>query len=170
MFGEVLEQDPAGPVDDALRSTGGSRRVENVQRVVEGQSHELGPVRRVVGQEVGQGGRPVRERASCLQLIGVGNYNNPREGGHPVGEVGQPGGDVVIPAGVVVSVGCEQHHRFDLAEPVQHSINPEVGGGGGEHGAQRRGGQHHRVGLGNVGEPSCHPVARSNPGFPQCAL
>jgi hypothetical protein len=37
---EVLEQDPALPVDDRLRQAGGAGRVEHPQRVVEGDALE----------------------------------------------------------------------------------------------------------------------------------
>ena len=67
---EVLEQDPALPVHDRLRQAGGARRVEDPQRVVEGDAVErellVGPRERVVPvavvAEVAEGHRALERR------------------------------------------------------------------------------------------------------------
>ena len=51
---EVLQQDAAVPVDDRLGQPGGSRRVEDVQRVVEGDLLELAE-RPALGHQIGPG-------------------------------------------------------------------------------------------------------------------
>ena len=167
---QVLEEDSAGPVHDALGPSGRSGRVQDVERVVERQVQEPDRPGVVRVQERVEGDSATWQRpVGGLSRVAT-NYHYPAEGGQSGGHVGQPGGDVVVATPVVVAVGGEQHDRFDLAEPVQHAIGSEVGRGGGEHGADRGRGQHDGVRLGDVREPRRHPVAWLHPEVQECLL
>ena len=53
--------------------------------------------------------------------------HHPFEGGEAGADLGQPVGAVVYRAPVAVAVGREQEAGFDLAEPIDHPVGPEVG-------------------------------------------
>ena len=76
----------------------------------------------------------------------------------------------MVTTGVPVTVGGEQHDRLYLSEPVQDTVGSEVGRGRRESGAHRGGRQHHRVGLGHIGEPGGNPVSGFDASLTQAFL
>ena len=129
--------------------------------MVEGQRREDDGHGRVGGEEVVERDGAIGERAArAVRRVGHDDHLAHRRqvGGH----LGQLAGHVVALPAVSVAIGGEQHRRLDLPEAVEDAAGAEVGGGRREHGADRGGGQHHGVGLGQVREPGGHPVALSD--------
>ena len=73
----VLEEDPAGPVDDALGLPGGSRRVQDVEGVVEGQVQVPDGPGRVRFQERLEGHAAIGQRRG----VGIADDDDASQGG-----------------------------------------------------------------------------------------
>ena len=67
-------------------------------------------------------------------------------------------------AGVEIAVGGEHHLGRDLAEPVEHALNAEIGRAGGPDGPEARRRQHRRHRLRHVGHEARDPVAGNDAG------
>ncbi len=162
MFDEVLQQHASGPVHDALRDARGARGEQHVPGVVEGERGELGLAGFAAGEErvehhrVGDGaGRSAAAEGHDHHLLDTGKRGP---------DLGERPDAVVDPPAVLVAVAGEEEPGLDLTEPVDHPVDAEVGRGRGEDGTDRRGREHDRVGLDDVGEPRRDPVARLDPG------
>ena len=132
---ELLEQDPALPLDDRLRQPGRPRRVEHPQRVVERDRLER---ERVVAEEAVlpaaavEVAEPHDRRADLLA-----DRRDRRAA-------------VEVLAAVAVAVDREQHLRLDLGEAVDDAARAELRRGRRPHRAERRRGQERRERLRDV--------------------
>ena len=148
-------------VHDALRQPRGPRRVDDPERVVEGQRRVLrlplvrdgvrpgqGAVRQVVREEPRDGDR----------------RPHGRQGG---AELGDDVPAVVVLAVEPVAVDGDQHGGLDLDEPVEHRAGAEVGRAGGPHRAHRRRAQERDDRLGHVGQVAGHAIAGPHAEPPQ---
>ena len=125
VFLEVLHQRAAGTVDDALGDAGRSRRVEDVERVIERQQDELEGLRiRRTEKRLPQFSVPqvVHVRGG----VDVGNDHRPLHGRQCLEDGPDARKHRVNLAGVNVGVWRHQHARGDLAEPVEHAVNAKV--------------------------------------------
>ena len=127
---QVLQQDAAGAVDDGLGHARGSRGVQHVERVIEGQGRELQARRAGGGRGLVQEDLPGHGPGQAAE-VGIGAQE--RHDDDPLGatEVGddlpQAPEAVELLAPVAVAVGGHQNPRADLPEAVEHAVGAEVG-------------------------------------------
>lgn len=81
------------------------------------------------------------------------------KGGQFAAEFGDDLAAVVFLAAVAVAVDGEEDDRFDLLEAVEDAAGAEVGGAGGPHAADGRGGEEGDDGLGDVRQVAADAVA-----------
>ena len=123
---EMLQQDPAGAVHDALRKTRRARGVEDVQRVVEGQRHALDSGS-LVGSEPRIPERGARDTAEVGVLVDVRQHDGCGEWWEPRGDLTETHQAVVLLPVVHVPVDRDEDRRCDLPEPVDDAVRAEVG-------------------------------------------
>jgi hypothetical protein len=162
---QVLEQRPARAVHDALGRAGGARRVEDVERVVEGQTLPGDGVGRVAGEHVAE---PDSVGDGRRVLPGVGHDHEALDARQLLTDLTDARQRVEEATAVAVAIRDEQHLRPDLAEAVQDALYPEVGRARRPDRAQARRRQHRDHGLGEVRQVAHHAVAGHDPPFPQC--
>ena len=161
VFLEVLQQRAASTVHDALGQASGARGIQDEQRMVEGQSDELGAGARRT--------EPVpSDRARKCRGARIGRRIGSREERHHYdgadrGQRRERGRDrrqrVDALAGIDIAVGCEKHLGSDLSETVEDARDPEIGGAGRPHGADAGRGEHRDHRLGDVRQESGDAVA-----------
>ena len=119
-------------VHDALGQPGRARRVDDPQRVVEGQRRELRLL--LVGDGVGPGQRAVGH------LVGEqpGDGDRRPHGRQRGPQLGDDVPTVVVLAVEPVAVDGDQHRGLDLGEPVEDGAGAEVRRAGGPDRADRR--------------------------------
>ena len=165
---QLLEQDAAVSLDDRLRQAGGAGRVEDPERVVEGDPREgqlnaLAEVEQLSpGHRLGEG----RALLECLELGGlaqVGDDDDPLEARDLGGDLGDGPDPVEVPAAVAVAVDDEHHLRLDLGESVHDARRPEVRRAARPGRAEAGRCEECDQRLGAVGEVGDHPVSRGDP-------
>ena len=156
---QMLEQGAAGAVHDRLGHAGGAGRVQNVDRVIERQlgerdrpgvrHHEVVVEDRI---ERPRRGRRLEER----------RHDHPLQAGQAGRDLGELGAHVDRLAVIAVAVDGDQDLGLDLAEPVEHALDAEVGRAGRPDRALRGDSQHGDDGLGRVRHDRGHPIARAD--------
>ncbi len=151
---QMLEQDTAVPVHDALRQTGGPGREHDPQRMVE--RHRLGAQR-----VFPDGGRLPGERPFevLMRVCEPGHHDGQRQRGQLLPQPGDRLGAGVGTAGEPVTVGGDQGGGVELPEPVQGRGRRVVLTAGRPHGADACGGEQRDHGLGNVRQVADDAVA-----------
>ena len=161
VLGEVLEQHPAGTVDDALRRAGRARAVEHVPRVVEREPYELrlglGAVRHHVVER--------RHALGCVAETDARHHPRGPQARQPGDDVGERTTSVEGLAAVLVAVAGDEHRGLDLTKTVEHAVDTEVGRRRRERGADGRGGEHHDDVLGAVRQPRRHTIPDAHSGI-----
>ena len=160
---EVLEQGPAGAVDDALRSTGGPRRIHDVERVVERDRLELDLAGGVGQGQLVPGDRP-GNRPEVRRLAKIRHDDRPlhaRDAGEDL-----PDAPERIDRGPVVAVAVrgDENPRLDLPETIEHPLHPEVGRARGPHRPEAGRGEHRDDRLGEVRQVARDPVPGTDAG------
>ena len=163
---EVLEEGPAGAVDDALRGAGGARRVHDVERVVEGdrlvfdRAGGVGEGQLVPGDRARQG----PEVGCAAEVRHDDRELDARDAGEDLADPSER-----VDGGAVVAVAVRSHEDLglDLPEAVEHPPHPEVGRAGGPHRPEAGRGEHRDDRLGEVREVARDPVAGADPGRPE---
>ena len=142
---EVLEEDPAVPVDDRLRQAGRARAVEHEEWMVEGHllewqlatlRHQLGP-----GDRVGN---------ASFRPVEIGDHHGRRQARERGADGGHLVGPVHVAAAIPIAVDREEHLRLDLAEPIHHAARAELWRAARPDGAERGRGQDRDRRLGYV--------------------
>ena len=153
---QVLEQDPALPVDDRLRQPGGSGGIQDPQRVVERKLREL-ELRVLRSQEPVLPPRPVQvtEPHDAIKRRDLGRDTRNRVP------------PIEVLTAVPVAIHSQQHLGLDLRETIDHAPHPEFGGGRGPHGADRGAREQRRDRLGDVRHVRGDPVAFAHARRPQ---
>ena len=143
---QVLQQDAALPLDDRLRQTRRAGRVEDPERVVEGQALEA---------QLGGLGEQLLPSARHQHRV-LDRRDRGDDLGHALAAI------EVAPA-VAVALGGDQDLWLDLLEAIDHCGGSELGRAARPDGADARAGQerHHR--LGHVRHVRRHPVAALHP-------
>lgn len=154
----MLEESAAGAVDDAFRCTGGARRKQHEQRMIERQAGQRGDIERpsvrVTMREVvqgegcdlpaGQGDRLFVERDRGADARKIGD------------EPGQPVSDRGRAAAHTVPVMVEEQFRLELPEAVAQGVVTEIGRGGAPEGAQCGARQAGHDGIRRVARDGCN--------------
>ena len=162
MLLDVLEQGAAGAMHDALGHAGGTRRIHDVQRVIEWQLSEfdLGD-----SQVRLQEGAPAACMGNALQHrlgLEVGHHHHALERRQP----GHNGRYLVVAvdglAVVKIAIDGNQHFRFGLTKTIEHALLAKIGRCGGEDRANARRGEHGNDGLRHVRHVGRYTVARGN--------
>ena len=167
---QMLQQHPAGAVDDALGRPRGPRGEQDVERVLEGETGE-GDLARLEGlDEV----RKIDRAGNTGQRIAVrvrGSFRTAGTDDHHALNRWKPGRDFREPvqggmplSPIPVAVDPYQQAWRDLAEAVHHAVHSEVGRCAGGDRPQTRRGEHRRNRLRHVGEQQRHPVASADAG------
>jgi len=146
---EMLEHDPAVPVDDRLGQAGRAGAVEHPQRVVEGNALER---ERLVGRREGV----VPVPACGVEVAEPDDALHRRQRGLELGD------HVVAPealAPVAVAVDRQQHLGLDLGEAVDDGARPEVRGAARPGRTQARHGEEGGDRLGHVREVADDAIA-----------
>ena len=129
---QVLEQDAAVAVDDRLRQAGGARRVEDPERVVEGE-------RRRTRARESAGPEEARPPSRCRR--GSRSRTVRSSPGISAAIASTIVGAVEVAPAVAVAVDREQDLRLDLREAVDHAAGAELRRRRGPDRAQRGGGE-----------------------------
>src|SRR5437667_5131236 len=137
LLAHVLEQRAAGSMHDALGHSGRAGGKEDVQRMVEGQLLERDLGGRSIGDEVFQTLR-ARNGGNVRLIAQVGNDDDALEAWQARRDLAQLLERVDLLSVVEVAVSREEHRRADLAEAVEHALNPEIGRARGESRADTR--------------------------------
>ena len=150
---QVLQQRSAGAKHHALRHTGGARRVDDAEGMIELERLEMDfagveRVEEVVerGSGRGRGAKVVDDdallhRRQLLQDL-CGLFLR-----------------IELLAAVEIAVGAEQHFRLDLAETVEHALHAEIGRTARPDRAEACGCQHRRGRFGQVRQVAGHAVS-----------
>lgn len=156
---EMLQEHAAGGMDDALGDSGGARRIEDVQRLLEGHRGEdrlaLGLVEPVPQRDLRLAAVVLRLRLRTV----VGHHQQLLQAGQAGEHLVELGGQVQRLAGVAVAGAGDQHARFDLAEAVDHTLGTEVRRAARPGRAEAGGGEHADHGLPGVRHQRGDPVA-----------
>ena len=163
---EVLEEGPAGAVDDALRGAGGARRVHDVERVVEGDRLEFDRAGGVGEGQLVPGDR-ARHGPEVRRPAKVRHDDGPLDARDAGEDVADPPERVDGGSVVAVAVRADEDLRLDLPEAVEHPLHPEVGRARGPHRPEAGRGEHRDDRLGEVREVARDPVAGADPGRPE---
>ena len=162
---DVLEQDAAASMDQALGAAGRPGGEQHVGGVVERQpgEHGLGAVRQrlLEGDDDAVGARGVAQPGGRVSgVVGDEHRGQRREPGH---DVDQRVGPVDLAPGPAVGGRDDEDPRLELSEPVQHERRAELGRGAAHDGADGEGAERRdrRIEADRQHEPD--PVARLHP-------
>src|SRR5690625_4734403 len=155
----MSEQRASGAVNDRLGSTGGTRRVEDVERVVEWELVQTQP------GLLPQGAQPLLPvlDASFRQCTGMPGKSNRGNISQPLAELSHDPTHVVLLATIAVGGGGEEQLRFDLPESRPRSFQPEIRGTAGEDDTHSGAGEQECDGLGPVRSEGRYPVTLHQP-------
>ena len=157
----VLEQRPAGPVQDALRRSRGARRVEDVERMLEGEAREGWLARGEAGQHV----LPERGSGDPREIrlfVGRTHDRDALERADLAPDLAHALQRIEALARVPVAVRGEQDLGSDLAETIDHAARAEIRRARRPDGAQRGRREHRDHRLRKIGQVARDPVARSD--------
>ena len=163
---EVLEQGPAGAVDDALRDAGGAGRVHDVKRVVEGDRLELDLAGGVDEGQLVPGDR-ARHEPEIRRAAEIRNDDGAFDARDAGEDVADPSERVDRDSVVAVAVRADEDLGPDLSEAIEHPLHPEVGRARGPDGSEAGRGEHRDDRLGEVRQVARNPVAGADPGRPE---
>ena len=144
------------PLDDGLGDAGGAGGVEDPQGVFEG--HRL-EGQLLTGRQEVTPERGVHKALQGRRFAAVGHDHRGFQSGEVALELGRPGYAVELLAAVLVAPDHQEHLGLQLAEPVHHTGDAELGWAARPDGADARHGQEGRQRLGDVGHVGHHPVA-----------
>ena len=163
MFLQVLQQHAARRMDDALRRTGGSRRIQDVQRMRERQRNVVDRS----GQERRQPDVPRDSVAHTCQVVGgsrrllqVRDHDHLLDRRQTRGDGCHLVEDRDHLAVVVVAVDGDQDLGRDLAEAVQHALDAELRRTRRPRRAPRYGAEHRDDRFGQIRHVCRHAIAR----------
>ena len=162
----MLEEGPAGAVDDALRGAGGAGRVHDVEGVIEGDRLVFDRAGRVGEGQLVPGDR-TRHGPEIRRPAEVRHDDGPFDARDAGEDVADPPERVDGGSVVAVAVRADEHLGLDLPEAVEHPLHPEVGRARGPHRPEAGRGEHRDDRLGEVREVAGDPVAGANPGRPE---
>ena len=159
---QVLEQDPALPLDDRLRQARRAGGVEDPERVVEGDALEaqLGPL--AGGQQLAPGGRVAQGREVGVR-VEVGEDDRALQAWHLRLQLCHGLAAVEVLAAVAVAVDREEDLGLDLGEAVDHAGRAEVRRAARPHRADRGGREEGDDRLGDVRQVGDDAVAALDP-------
>ena len=160
---EVLQQGPAGTMDDALGHAGGARGVHDVERMIKGQLGKFKIVDVSKGLDEIAQHACVRHRRQLMGLMHIGDDDHALERGQLRDNFPQALQNIDCLAGVVIAVAGHQHLGLGLAEAIEYALNAKIRRSGSEDGANARRRQHRHQGLGHVGHVGRDPVPRHHP-------
>ena len=159
MFLQVLQQGPAGAMDDALGHAGGAGGIHDEERMIERQPDKCDLPRGAMRTEkiLEQHGLGGLGKIGCRRQ--VRNDDNAHQAADSRRHRGYLLQAVDALAVVVVAVGGDEQLRLDLTETIEHALHAEVRRSRGEDRTDAGGGQHRHYGLGQIGQVGGDPVA-----------
>ena len=167
MLLQVLKENAAGAMDDALRHAGGAARIENIERVIERLPGECRRCSRISGEEI----LPLnRARNGSLRNIDIRDDDDAldrRDARRDLGNLVENGQRLRV---VVIAVRGDQQLWSDLSETVDDSLRAEIGRARRPEGSEARSGQHPDDRLRHVGHHRADPVSDADAGIGECLL
>ena len=141
LLDQMLDQAAAGTMHNALGHACGTRGIQDVERMIEGQLLEHQWLRHIRRKQLLQaqcrrtlqvGGISHRGRSIDGRGIqpGVGNdhrQSQPRQARDNLAQLGQAVDEFAV---VPIALHCEQDFRLDLSKAVHHALHTEVRGTG----------------------------------------
>src|SRR5579863_2542861 len=160
----MLQQRSSGAVHDAFRCSGRSRRVQDVQWMVE---RCRGEARRRPDAELLEACRPGRESTQAVERRLCADVGDDDDAAYRW-ELSQYLRDriqrVARLARVKVAIRSEEHLRCDLPEAVENALDPEIRRARAPEGTETRGREHGYGGLGQVGNEAGDSISCDDAG------
>ena len=155
----MLQRDAADAVNNAFGRAGGAAGIEDIERVVEPDPHEIGKWRVTFGF-IEQAWLRQAGKVRCRVQIGDDQRVSDRR--HAFCQLTNDRQPVEALAAIKIAVAGDQQLRLDLAETVAGAADAEIRRTAREDGADSRCGQHRNHRFGNVRDVGGDTVALSD--------